>query len=272
MKKNEIQPPGLIMVPGATIPGESYVPLMKAVQAAYPGSLWVAATTDWTGGSPNPLEVGGQLAGCRDMAELSGLDTSNVFFAGHSLGGVVLESYVAMGDHADLTRGIILLGTWLPDLLARANNEYPVPVLTAIGELDGGGLSYLRREVEETAALPDSVTALSKTLFVPQVNHAQVASGEVEQSVVDNDIDSEISEEAAHENYAVRVADWLSINALPLGLLTEDQATQCLANMAEYEAETTEFLQPFVTMYQMEQVGFESPYVEEAQVSDEKNT
>ena len=105
-----------------------------------------------------------------------------------------------------------------------------------------------------------------------QVNHAQVASGEVEQSVVDNDIDSEISEEAAHENYAVRVADWLSINALPLGLLTEDQATQCLANMAEYEAETTEFLQPFVTMYQMEQVGFESPYVEEAQVSDEKNT
>ena len=164
--------PGLIFVPGATIPGENYLPLMEAVQAEYPGSLWVAATTDWAGEMPNPLEIGGQLAGCRDQADQMGLDTSNVFFAGHSLGGVVLESYVS--GHADLTQGIILLGTWLPDLLARANNEYPVPVLTAIGELDGGGLSYLRREVEETAALAPSVTSFSKTLLVPQVNHAQV--------------------------------------------------------------------------------------------------
>ena len=145
---------------------------MEAVQANYPGSLWVAATTEWAGGSPNPLEIGGQLARCRDMADQMGLDTSNVFFAGHSLGGVVLESYVS--GLAVLPPGIILLGTWLPDLLARASNEYPVPVLTAIGELDGGGLSYLRREVEETAALPPSVTSFSKTLLVPQVNHAQV--------------------------------------------------------------------------------------------------
>ena len=36
-----------MFVPGATIPGERYVPLMEAVQALYPGALWVAATTDW---------------------------------------------------------------------------------------------------------------------------------------------------------------------------------------------------------------------------------
>ena len=47
--------------------------------------------------------------------------------------------------------------------------RYPVPVLTAIGELDGGGLSYLRREVAETAALPASVTEVTKTIYVPQV-------------------------------------------------------------------------------------------------------
>ena len=38
----------------------------------------------------------------------------------------------------------------------RGNNEYPVPVLTAIRELNGGGISYLREEVEETAALARS--------------------------------------------------------------------------------------------------------------------
>ena len=48
-----------------------------------------------------------------------------------------------------------------------------MPVLTAIGELDGGGLSYLRREVEETAALTEAERRLSKTLLVPGVNHAQ---------------------------------------------------------------------------------------------------
>ena len=255
-------------MPGATIPGENYLPLMTAVQAHYPGSLWVAATTEWAGEMPNPLEIGGQLEGCRQMAAGMGLNTENVFLAGHSLGGVVLESYVS--GHSDQTPGIILLGTWLPDLLARATNEYPVPVLTAIGELDGGGLSYLRREVEETAALPGSVTTFSKTIFVPQVNHAQVASGEVEQSVVDNDIDGELTEEEAHDNYGVRVADWLSINALHLQLLTQEQAQQALFNMAEYEDATTEFLEPFVTMHQWEQIGFVSRYVEDAQVRGER--
>ena len=44
---------------------------------------------------PNPLEVGGQLQGCKDMAAQFGLDTTNVFYAGHSLGGIVLENYVS---------------------------------------------------------------------------------------------------------------------------------------------------------------------------------
>ena len=87
--------------------------------------------------------------------------------------------------------------------------------------------------------------------------------------MVDNDIDGELSETEAHDNYGLRVADWLSINALSLGLLTQDQAEQSLANMADYEAVTAEFLEPFVAMYQMEQAGFVSPHVEEAQVSDE---
>ena len=33
---------GLVFVPGATIAGDKYLPLMRAVQRHYPGSLWVA--------------------------------------------------------------------------------------------------------------------------------------------------------------------------------------------------------------------------------------
>ena len=58
-------------------------------------------------------------------------------------------------------------------VLYRGSNDYPVPVLTAIGELDGGGISYLRREAEETAQLPGSVTSFSKTILVPQVSNSK---------------------------------------------------------------------------------------------------
>ena len=88
----------------------------------------------------------------------------------------------------------------------RADNDFPVPVLTAIGnyaytirnnlmnqsnriydslwklclgifklvllfegELDGGGISYLRREWEETLQLPEEKKVLTKTILVPQV-------------------------------------------------------------------------------------------------------
>jgi len=261
---------GLIFVPGATIPGENYLPLMKAVQANYPGSLWIAATKEWTGEMPNPLEVGGQLQGCKDMAAQFGLDTTNVFYAGHSLGGIVLENYVS--GHFDETLGIALLGTWLPNLLEKSddwtrNNEYPVPVLTAIGEIDGGGISYLRREVEETKVLANSVRSFTKTIMVPQVNHAQVASGEVDQGVVDNDIDAEISEEDAHNNYGIRVADWLALSALHLELLDGSQAQQSLLNFVQYEKETEEFLEPFKTMYHLEQEGYVSQYVSDMQAT-----
>ena len=64
---------------------------------------------------------------------------------------------------------VIYFGNPFDVAFFRGNNEYPVPVLTAIGELDGGGISYLRREVEETAALAGSVTSFTKTILVPQV-------------------------------------------------------------------------------------------------------
>ena len=37
------------------------------------------------------------------------------------------------------------------------------------GELDGGGISYLRREWEETQDLPQEKQLLTKTILVPQV-------------------------------------------------------------------------------------------------------
>ena len=41
--------------------------------------------------------------------------------------------------------------------------------INIVGELDGGGISYLRREWEETHDLSPEKQQLSKTIMVPQV-------------------------------------------------------------------------------------------------------
>jgi len=248
---------GLIFVPGAKIKGASYLPLLRQVQSAYPGSLWIGTTNEWLGDMPNPIEIGGQITDCLLVARAQNLDVSNMFYGGHSLGGVVLQNYLS--GNSDAAKGMVLLGTWLPDLL-RADNEFPIPVLTAIGELDGGGISYLRREWEETQVLSEQKRMLTKTILVPQVNHAQVASGEVPASVVDNDIDGELAEENAHRNYAMRVADWLVMQVLES---TERQ--DAVKNFMQYEMETTEFLDPFIAMRDLEQTLNFSPFTIESQ-------
>ena len=80
-----------------------------------------------------------------------GLGTQKVFEAGHSLGGIVLETWAK--DNADLSTGIILYGSYLPNGFGGNGdtNVFPVPVLTAMGSLDGGALSYVTREARESS-------------------------------------------------------------------------------------------------------------------------
>ena len=62
-----------------------------------------------------------------NLFSAAGLSTSNVFMAGHSLGGVVLESYIK--DHPELASGIILFGSYLPGgWVGSDDNIFPVPV------------------------------------------------------------------------------------------------------------------------------------------------
>ena len=54
----------------------------------------------------------------------------------------------AVQDHAEKAAGIILIGSYLPDLFGDQSNAFPVPVLTVVGELDGMTISYVYRSVK----------------------------------------------------------------------------------------------------------------------------
>ena len=50
-------------------------------------------------------------------------------------------------DHPAMSKGIMMFGSYLPNgLFGNGDtNVFPVPVLTVIGTLDGGAISYLAR-------------------------------------------------------------------------------------------------------------------------------
>merc|ERR1712168_1483262 len=196
---------GLVMIPGAQIAGEKYEDLAVEIQRQLPGAkLWVGLTKGWLGSFPNPVEISGALNDCVSQASSEGL-SGPVFMAGHSLGGVMLETYVQ--DHPDVAAGIILLGSYLPDLFGDSSNMFPVPVLTAVGELDGLTLSYVYREWLESEATGEAEDY--PVYVINDANHAQVASGDIPDFVTTQDVPSPISFEEAHQRYAEAVVSFI---------------------------------------------------------------
>ena len=119
--------------------------------------------------------VSGKLANISRMFP-QGLSGS-VYMAGHSLGGIMLETWVH--DNPDKAAGIILLGSYLPDLFGDHDNTFPVPVLTAVGELDGMTLSFVYREWEEAleAEAAHGTPGRYPVQVIDDANHGQVGTG-----------------------------------------------------------------------------------------------
>ena len=99
---------GLVLIPGAQIPGESYAPLAQEIQAqlADKAQVWVGVTQSFLGNFPNPLEISGAINDCLSQAAAGGL-AGPVYMAGHSLGGIMLETYIKV-THSSLSLSLPL--------------------------------------------------------------------------------------------------------------------------------------------------------------------
>jgi len=245
---------GLILIPGAQIPGERYSPLAQQIQAqlADKAKVWVGVTKSFLGNFPNPLEISGAINDCLSQAAAGGLG-GPVYMAGHSLGGIMLETYIK--DHGDLTNGIILLGSYLPDLFGDESNQFPVPVLTAVGELDGLTISYVYREYKESKVAEEAqgVSGRYPVVVLDDVNHGQVASGEIPSFVTDFDIPSPLDFEEAHIRYAQAVSAF--IVSQEDTIFTADQVQEANNVLADLAVFTEDFLVPFAETSMMESDG-----------------
>ena len=105
----------------------------------------------------------------------AGYSFDTIFVIGHSHGGAIVEELVR-DDLRQNYAGVILFGSYITDNNANgATNDYPIPLLTAVGTLDGRATSYAVREWRESKLSPASEDL--PVILIEDCTHLQVSSG-----------------------------------------------------------------------------------------------
>lgn len=235
---------GVVLIQGAQIGADKYLPLIKQIQNVSKYAVWAGAPA-FLGNIPEPLEIDSAVS--RTIAAMVSMGmpkTCKVFFVAHSEGGVILQYYLY--KNTSLATGQILLGSFLLSKYRNGTN-YPVPTMTIGGELDG--LSRATRIMEEyyfriqQASDPGAALANFPVLMVQGMTHLQFASGKPPELVKLRDLKPEISNDAAHEIVAGYISDFIRVR------MGDKTGMMPLVDALHY---TGTFFAPIIAAFEME--------------------
>ncbi|KAK3101062.1 hypothetical protein FSP39_000675 [Pinctada imbricata] len=187
----------VIVAPGASIKGSAYVPLVQTLQNVSPLKLWVVIMDNFLIGAVNPAQLPQAINMAIKSLRQAGFKSDNIFLAGHSLGGAMTAMHASSDSKL---KGAILFAAYLTN--GNHLKDYPIPVLTISGDLDG--LTRITRIVSSFEDLEDSIQKASNSLYrtpvivMPGVNHAQFATGDMPSNVKQHDLPSDSTEGEAH--------------------------------------------------------------------------
>ncbi|XP_053384572.1 uncharacterized protein LOC123535953 [Mercenaria mercenaria] len=236
---------GIIITPGADIKGEAYEKLGTKFQESFPGRMWVALLCDFPFNIPNPIQLASGIDESISKFKNAGFQGNNIFLAGHSLGGLFVGMYGL--SHASQLKGVMLFASYLTR--SHRLRDYPLPVLTISGDLDG--LTRITRIVDtfeelenETMHNPSPVSLIYKTpvIVMRGLNHGHFASGTMPPNVLEHDlpVDNDITFDNAHQTIAFHVTNFVIVNT---GLPKEKYLT-AVAGMKMAYFSTKETIQP----------------------------
>lgn len=244
-------PVGLIIIQGAQCGTATYTPLAKAIQNAASYKLWVAVPA-YTLDVPEPLELSHGINDAKSKLYAAGLPKdAPIVYAGHSLGGAMLQSYVfsCKDCAAQILMGATLLRKYRN---GTASTTYPVPTLMLDGTLDG--LMRCTRQTEsyyhyilhskDTAAYTKFPVVL-----LEGVNHMQFSSGTPPSNVKNNDLAPEVSDEDAWDMAAVAITDFMNIQ---LNLASSSAVAASKSNMQKAVSTTGTFAAPLIKAFEFE--------------------
>lgn len=204
----------MLFVPGGQKASESYFRLVSEIQAQLSLRLWVVVLYNTEQDLATSGKIEGSLPGILRRLQEKGFrpgsfEIENIFFAGHSLGAwdgrpVALRK----------AQGFIQLGSWF-DPKQDALAEYPKPVLTLAGDLDGqatvGMSANQASEILDTEPnLGEYNTyAVKPVVIIPKMNHGNFADGKVNYAY--GDLDADISYDTSVRRTAELIAAFLSV-------------------------------------------------------------
>lgn len=253
---------GLIFIQGEGIPIKRYYPMATAIQESAPDlKIWVGIP-QFISDAPIPRETG--LAVDKVISEMKkeGMNTDNIFFAAHSVGGVAIQKYLK--SHPDKAKGQILMGSFLSrSYFSKMNEEgnnildYPIPTLTIGGTLDG-----LARITRIASAFWYQQINLAKStdvenfpvVVIDGATHMQFASGEPTSYVADFDLKPRISYQEVHRQVGDLVLNFMSSR------LQGDNSESSLQFLNAKRQETQSLIMPILDAFLMEGYnGFKPP-------------
>ncbi|MEI8027209.1 MAG: alpha/beta hydrolase [Pseudomonadota bacterium] len=239
----------LMILPGAKKQAWEYSHLAEEIQKKSFVPLWIGIA-EFTGNLPNPLEANFRLRSLIEYLKKEGLSTAGedkIFLAGHSMGGIMAQGQVKNKKYA----GLILFSSYL----TRKNDmstlpDFPMPVLTMSGELDGltriTRISLENEAAQEVAQkVGEKVVAARKpVILVKGVNHSQFAS----EVLIDGDFLPEVTYPVAQEKIAQVTADFIMANSKSEIAQDGDtnQHEDAILRLMSGQKETSALLQPFV--------------------------
>jgi hypothetical protein len=121
-----------------------------------------------------------------------GANTTDVFVAGHSAGGFMAQDFLSNKSVTGY-KGLILLGKFIKFEYIDPETNFPVPVLTIGGELDGlTKISRLAMSFNQMLSHPKGLGHIYYPVaIVPGAYHSSYITGDVPPVILDSDIKNE---------------------------------------------------------------------------------
>ncbi|KAK3101187.1 hypothetical protein FSP39_001620 [Pinctada imbricata] len=201
----------VLIAPGAGIAGSAYNPLAVALQNESPMKLWVVLLDDFLVGAVNPPQLIQVVSMAKSSLMQAGFKSDEIYLAGHSLGGAMTAMY---GFNGSGLKGAILFAAYLTN--GNHLKDFPVPVLTISGDLDGlTRVTRIASSFEDLESfMKQDATAVYKTpvIVMSGVNHADFASGTMPSNVKDHDLKSELNQTEAQNTISKYTSAFLLCN------------------------------------------------------------
>lgn len=244
----------LVVFPGGFLPAASQAALARAVQTASGHRLWVGVAK-FTGDLATPAEGEARIAQITAAVAAEGFTDvrpERTFLAGHSLGGVM----ATVTAQAHPVRGVLLWAAYVPRLPGVPGFlDYPRPVLTLAGDLDGRSrvtrpaLDAADAQRYATTVGADTAAARRPVVVVTGANHSSFGDG----APLSNDVPAELTTAQGHARIAELSAAFLDANG---GGVSEPDARRGTDLLHRGVQDTLGFLAPFLGALEAERGAY----------------